>query len=289
VSNVTLWRRLSSSCAVLILVSGLNACGNKTARAPNPTAYDWPDAFAYRIAYVARSEQDTEEVARHEESETLKLAVRNDGSFEVWRDSMRRTEVVRGARPSEEPLWPEDTLRYYLRLSRWGEFLAIEPGCDPAEVACHEALPSALPRELRHLIPLLPVWWPPKGHEWEDTLAFDDLPRPRGVRGSVGTVYRAARDTAVGGGAYWVVTWRSVWRAVRTAPGGAIVADPPLEETGTVFVDKRLLVPAYAEWQGTRPPARDLSSLGATRTSIRGRAVLVGSAFDSLRVTQEAR
>ncbi|HVO35760.1 MAG TPA: hypothetical protein VMT21_09360 [Gemmatimonadales bacterium] len=271
------------------LATLLGGCGNETARAPVPTAYEWPDAFEYRIAYTQQVEKGSETVARSEESKRLRFAARDDGFFTVWHDSVLKVQATRGVPPSAEPLWPEDTLHYFVRLSRWGEFLAIEPGCDPAVAACHEAPPSALPLELRHLIPRLPVWWPPQGHAWEDTLAFDDLPRPRGVRGTVTAVYRAARDTTAGGRTYWIVTWHSVRRAVRVAQGGAIVADPPVEESGAIYVDKRLLIPAFAEWRGTVPPAAEHRSPGATRTEIRGRMVLVGGGFDSLRVREEAR
>ena len=231
----------------------------------------------------------TETLARDEESKELRFAVRYDGSFAVWRDSVRRTEARRGAAPSEASPGPEDTLHYFVRLSRWGEFLSIEPGCDPALAACREALPSALPRELRHLIPRLPVWWPPKGSQWEDTLAFDDLPRPRGVRGTAATVYRAARDTVVGERAYWIVTWHSVGRAARSGAGGAMVAEPVVEENGRVYVDKQLLIPALAEWWRAAPPPPELRTLGATRTAIRGRAVLVGSGLVALPFTEEVR
>jgi hypothetical protein len=266
----------------------LGGCGNETARAPNPPAYDWPDALKYRVEYEVRTERDTQTIAEHEESGELRFAVRDD-RFVVWHDSMRRTGMLHGGRPSIEPLRTEDTLRYFLRLSRWGEFLEIEPGCDPAATACHEALPSALPLELRHFIPRLPVWWPPKGHEWEDTLAFDDLPRPRGSRGSVTAVYRAARDTTMKGRAYWIVTWHSVLRTVRSAAGGVIIAAPSTEESGTVYVDKGRLVPAFAEWRGTAPPPPELRSLGATRMEVRGRVVLVAGGFDVTRFTEEAR
>jgi hypothetical protein len=233
--------------------------------------------------------KDTVTVARRQETKELRFVVRYDGTFAVWRDSVRATETRPGAAPSEVAPWPEDTLHYFVRLSRWGEFLSIEPSCDPAVTACREAPPSALPVELRHLIPRLPVWWPPKGAQWEDTLAFDDLPRPRGARGTWAAVCRAARDTAVGEKAYWIVTWHAVRRAVRGGPGGAIVAEPALEENGRVFVDKQLLIPALAEWWGTTPPPPDLRTLGATRTAIRGRAVLVGSGLDALPFAEEVR
>jgi len=283
----TLPRHFLSELGVLLLSAVITGCGDKAARAPNPTGYDWPDAFAYRMEYAARTEGGTEAVGRYQETKELKFAVRDD-RFVVWHDSVRKVDTWRGAGRSNEGPWPEDTLRYWVRLSRWGEFLAIEPGCDPAETACRDVPPSALPRELRHLIPRLPVWWPPKGYQWEDTLTFDDLPRPRGARGSVTTVYRAPRDTAVGGGSYWIVSWHSVWRAVRSAAGGAIVADPVGEESGAVFVDKQRLIPAFAEWQGSVPPP-ELRSHSATWAGFRGRAVLVGSAFDSVRVTEEAK
>ena len=277
-------RRFHLAVADVLLAAVVGACGNETARAPNPTAYDWPDSFEYRIALEARSTKDTETTARHEETQELRFAVRYDGTFAVWRDSVRRTEARRGEALSEASLWPEDTLHYFVRLSRWGEFLSIEPGCDPAVAACREAPPSALPRELRQLIPRLPVWWPPKGSQWEDTLVFDDLLRARGVRGTSVTVYRAARDTAVGDRAYWIVTWHSVQRAT----GGAIVAEPVVEENGRVFVDKQRLIPALSEWWGATPPP-ELRTLGATRTTIRGRAVLVGSGLDRLPFTEEVR
>ncbi|MGD0991226.1 MAG: hypothetical protein ABR998_01975 [Gemmatimonadales bacterium] len=282
-------RRFSSYFAVLLLATLVTACGNETARAPNPTAYAWPDSFAYRIALEARAKKDTEIIARHEETKELRFVARDDGTFAVWRDSVRRTEAWRGAAPSETALWPEDTLHYFVRLSRWGEFLSIEPGCDPAVTACREVPPSALPRELRQLIPRLPVWWPPKGSQWEDTLAFDDRPRPRGVRGTSVTVYRAARDTAVGDRAYWIVTWHAVQRAARSAAGGAIVAEPVVEENGRVLVDKQLLIPALSEWWGATLPPPELRALGATRMAIRGRAVLVGSGLDTLPFTEEVR
>ena len=287
-SDTIVTRHSFLSIGWVTLAAVLGGCGNETARAPNPPAYDWPDALEYRLAYEARTERDTQTVAEHEESGELRFAVRDD-RFVVWHDSVRKTGMLHGGQRSIEPLRPEDTLRYYVRLSRRGEFQEIEPGCDPAVTACHEALPSVLPLELRHLIPRLPVWWPPKGREWEDTLAFDDLPRLRGSRGSVTTAYRAARDTTLNGRAYWIVSWHSVLRAVRSAAGGAIIADPSIEESGAVYVDKERLVPAFAEWRGTMPPPPELRSLGATRTEVRGRAVLVASMLDATRFTEEAR
>lgn len=197
----SLRRRCADSFALLLLATFIGACGNKSARAPNPTGYDWPAAFGYRIEYVARTERDTELVARYDEAKQLQFLVRDD-RFLVWHDSLRKVSALRGAPPVEQPPWVEDTLHYYVRLGRLGEISGSEPGCDPALPACREALPSALPIELRHIVPRLPVWWPPKGYEWEDTLAFDDVPRERGARGSVITYYRASRDTVLGGRDY---------------------------------------------------------------------------------------
>ncbi len=297
VSVATLWRRYSSVVAVAGAAILMAACANETARAPVPTAYDWPDSLTYSISLETRAYQGAAIVAVSDETMRLRFAARDDGSFAVWHDSVRRTVRGRGAASVAVPPATGDTLHYFVRLSRWGEFLGIERGCDPAEAACHAVPPSALPLELRHLMPRLPVWWPPKGHEWADTLAFDDSPRPDGARGTVTTVYRAARDTALGGGSYWIVTWRAVRQAVRSAGGGngggggggAYVAEAEVEESGVVYVDKRRLVPALAVWQGTAVPAAELRSLGASRTEVRGRAVLAGSPLASLRSTEEAR
>ena len=265
-------------------------CANHTARAPNPTAYDWPDELGYRLDYATRTERDGAAVSRSERSATLHFAVRIDGSFTAWHDSVRIVVAAGEKPPVAEPPSVEDTLHYRMRLSRWGEFLSIEPECDPALAACHAALPSALPRELRHLIPRLPVWWPPKGYAWADTLSFDDLPRAGGLRGSTVTVYRAARDTTVRGTGYWIVTWRSERRTAHAAAAGAIVADPAEEESGTVLVDKGRMIPAYAEWSGrTVPPPPGTRSAGVPWTEKHARAALVGGAFDSLRATAGTR
>lgn len=264
---------------VLPVAVVLSACANESARAPNPTGYDWPDAFAYRVEYVAESVRDTEVVSRYDETKLLRFVVRDD-RYLVWNDSVEEVHTVPGAGPQAGRVYPEDTLHYYVRLTRLGEFNDVEPGCDPAVAACHDVLPSALPLELRRLVPRLPVWWPPKGHQWVDTLKFDDLPRPDGARGSLITVYRDMRDTVLNGRSYWLVGWKSVKRAARPA-GGGMVADPAVEEYGNALVDKERLVPVFAGWYGalTAPPA--LRALGVTATAFRGRAWLVGSAIDS--------
>ena len=260
-----------------------SACGNQTARAPVPTAYDWPDAFAYRIRAVARTERDTEWVARYERSKQVRFLVRGDGAFSVSQDSVRLTDLLRGGRPASPLPLSDDTTRYFVRLSRWGEFLSVEPACDPSMRECRDALPSALLMDLRRIIPRLPVWWPPRGRSWEDTLRIDDSPRPRGLRGTLVTEYRVPWDTVVGGEAYWVVASHSAWRSTGTAAAGVV------EENAVVYVDKLRLVPAFAEWSAGLPPPAELMGRGATRTVTRGRAVLVGSPFDSPSFAEEAR
>jgi len=241
--------------------------------------------MTYRVQLTWDSNRGTEVVARHGESELLRFVVRND-RYLVWNDSLDSVGALGDAGPIERQVWPEDTLHYFVRLSRLGEIIESVPGCDPAVPECGAALPSALPLELRRIIPRLPVWWPPKGYEWVDTLAIDDLPRARGSRGSVITYYRAARDTVLRGRSYWVVTWSSVRWAVREASSSATAADAPAEQQGTVYVDKAQLIPACAVWSGTPTTSPGLRAPGVTGTQLRGRAYLVGSAFDSLVVAQ---
>jgi hypothetical protein len=271
-----------TAAAAALLGPALGGCRNETARAPNPTGYSWPDSFAYRVEYVAQTDRDTEPVARYDEEKQLRFAARND-LYLVWNDSVTKLTSMPGSPPAPAPLWPEDTLQYYVKLGRLGDIDSSEPGCDPAVPACKAALPSALPLELRHIIPRLPVWWPPKGYEWVDTLAFDDLPRVRGSRGSLVTYYRAARDTVLAGRAYWIVTWSSVKRAYGDASSGVVTAEPPVEENGAAYVDKQRLLPAYAAWFGALAAPPQLRAVGVTGTGFRGRAFLIGSAFDSLR------
>ena len=263
-------------------------CGNETARAPVPTAYEWPDAFTYRVDEVAQTEGDSLPVVRHEQSRQLRLVVGYDGAYSIWQDSVRLTDSSRGEAPAARPPLPEDTLRYFVRLSRWGEFLSEEPGCDPAVSECQDARPSSLLMRLRRIIPKLPVWWPPRGHPWEDTLVIDDAPRPRGRRGTLVTAYRAVRDTIVAGRAFWIVTSHSVWRSAipESVAGGA---NGVAEESAVVYVDKQRLVPVLAVWRGTRAEPLESPARGVARARIGGRAVLVGSVLDSPPFTQEAR
>ncbi len=264
------------------------ACGNQTARAPNPTAYDWPDSFAFRVHEVAQTERDTQAVARYETWRVLRGVIGYDGAFAVSQDSVRIGSGLEGEALHPVPPLPEDTLRYFVRLSRWGEFLSEEPACDPAVSECRDARPSSLLMELRRISPRLPVWWPPKGGPWEDTLPIDDSPRLRALRGVLVTEYRAPRDTVVGGRACWIVTWRATWRSAHPEVVAGITYGVATE-SAVVYVDKQRQIPALAVWHGTYPPPPESLARGATRTEVRGSAVLVGSVFDAPVFTQEAR
>jgi hypothetical protein len=266
----------------LLVTVGLGGCTNESARAPNPPGYDWPDEFSYQVEDVAETLRDAQVVARREEKRTLRFGVRDD-RYLVWNDGVATVQSNPGSAPQGGRLDPADTLHYYLRLTRLGEFNDVEPGCDPAVSACHDVLPSALPLELRRVIPRLPVWWPPKGHQWVDTLRFDDLPRPGAARGLLITTYRDGRDTAIAGRKYWRVTWKSVKAAARLS-NGAMVADPDVEAYGNALVDKDRLIPVLTSWYGTlaAPPAS--RAAGVTATAIRGRAWLAGGGVDSAKV-----
>jgi hypothetical protein len=221
-------------------------------------------------------------VLRYEERKELVFAVRDD-RYLVWHDSVVKESLAPNRRAAVEPYTAEDTLPYYVTLDRRGQVTHSEPGCDPALPACREALPSALPLELARLIPRLPVWSPPKGSVWEDTLAFDDTPRPGGVRGSLVTQYRVEADTVVAGVALWKVVWRSERRSSGPAPGViGVAAGVPVGESGFVYIDKARELPVFAMWGGAvaAPPA--LRALGVKGTGFRGRAYLAGSIVERL-------
>jgi len=252
---------------VAIVLAG---CTNESARAPAPPRYVWPDSFAYHVEYTTDGGPAS---ARTDASSVLRFVVRNE-RYWVWNDGVTKTRSAAGAAPESLPVSTGDTLHWYVRLGRFGDLGDIERDCDPSVAACHDVLPSALPLELRHVIPRLPVWWPPQGHAWADTLAFDDSPRPDGVRGSVVASYRVLRDTVVAATHCWLIAWTSVRHAERPA-GRAAAAEPDAEERGEVLVDKAGLIPTLATWRGSVAAAG-----GAT---VRGRAWLVGGAFDSTR------
>jgi hypothetical protein len=275
---VTLSRVVAATAAVL----GLAACGERGPNAPAPTTYAWPDAFSYLVEFVSESRADTLVVARYEERKALRFQVRDD-RFLVWHDSVVKESLEPGRPSAVAPLRPEDTLLFYVSLGRRGEIGAVEPGCDPAVPACREALPSSLPLELRRLVPALPVWEPPAGSTWEDTLVFDDTPRARGQRGSVVTVYRVVGDTAIAGNPMWIVSWRSIRRTFTPVPGFAgLAAGVPVEERGSVYVDQQRRLPVFAMWAGGAAVPGNLRSLGVTSTGYRGRAYLAGSVVEQV-------
>jgi hypothetical protein len=234
------------------------------------------------MEYVAETRTDSTLVVRYEERKELRFAVRDD-RFLVWHDSVIKESVGPDGRGRVEPYSVEDTLQYYVSLDRRGRVTHAEPGCDPALLACREALPSALPLELARLIPRLPVWPPPKGAVWEDTLLFDDTARPGGVRGSVVSRYRVAADTVAAGVALWKVTWNSERRSFVPSAGPiAMVGGSPVEESGFVYIDKVRELPVLAMWAGGVAAPAELKALGVKGTGFRGRAYLAGSIVERL-------
>ncbi|MDO8665943.1 MAG: hypothetical protein Q7J79_04975 [Gemmatimonadales bacterium] len=256
------------------------SCGNETARSPSPLGFRWPDRFAYGFEYVSETKRDGQLLVRYDERKTVRFEVRED-RYLVSHDSVLKVTSMSGRPTTLEAYWPEDTLQFYVKLGPLGEIANVEPGCDPAVPACADALSSALPLELRHIIPRLPVWPAPAGATWTDSLAYDDASRSRGSRGYVLTHYRSAGDTVVAARAYWVIRWNSVRHAFRNEGGAlGIAADPPLQETGAVFVDKEQLTPAYAVWAGALAAPPELRAMGVTGSGFRGRAYIPGSTFD---------
>lgn len=264
-------RAIPMCVAVTVVLAG---CGNQSGRAPVPPHYDWPDGFAYRITSDADFAVGTAARASVAWRGVTRFEARNE-RYVVWNDSVARTRAVGGSAPVPVGLEFGDTLRHFVRLSRYGGLDDIQPDCDPSVPLCGNVLPSLLPRQLRHLIPRLPVWWPPRGHPWVDTLRFDDRPRPGGGAGSVVISYRDPRDTVAAGRPAWLIAWRSVtvMRDSADREGAA-----PVIETGAVFVDKGTLVPARAWWSGT------FAVPGGGTTTWRGTARLLTSAFDSTEV-----
>ena len=263
------------------LLLGVAGCGNQTARAPNPTQYRCPATLAYRVDYVSEAQRDGQPLLRYEESKVIRLTIRDDETYVLVHDSVLKTSQ-RPDGPLELVSYaPEDTLAWYIRLGPLGELRDMQVGCDPALPACAAVLPSVLRLELRPVIPRLWEWPVPRGASWTDTLSFDDVPRLGGTRGTVVTAYTAARDTTIGGAEYWMIAWRSIRRAFQSSNRAAIVAEPPVEETGVTFVDKQRLLPAYSAWAGAVSASPAMRELGPTATGFRGRAYLAGSSFDS--------
>jgi hypothetical protein len=268
--------------ACLCLLPALGACRDEGRRAPTPTAYVWPDSFAFLVEYVSETRADSFVVARFEEKKIVRFAVRDD-QYLVWHDSVIKENLQPGRLPGVEAYVAEDTLHYYVTLDRRGRVTDSQAGCDPGVPACREALPSALPLELRRLIPHLPVWAAPHGSTWQDTIVFDDTPRPRGSRGAVVTSYRVSGDTNIAGTPMWIVAWRAVRRTFSGVGGfGGIAANVPVEERGLVYIDKDRQIPVFATWAGGVAAPRGMSGMGIRGTGFRGRAYLAGSVVERL-------
>jgi len=277
----TSMRHLRSAAVAAVLLAV--AC-DRAQRAPNPTAYAWPNSIAWHVDYVSEAQRDRTPILKYAETKTTRLMLR-DGSYVGAQDSVLKTSQRPGEPLVLVPYTPEDTLAFYVSLGAHGELSGISLGCDPALPACAEALPSSVALELRRIIPRLPIWEAPQGGGWVDTLSFDDASRPGGSRGAVITSYTGRRDTVIAGEAYWVVGWRSVRNAFRRGAGATgFVMDDPVSEEGVTLVDKRRLLPVVSTWAGAvaAPPA--MRALGATASGFRGRAFLGGSPFDSTMV-----
>jgi hypothetical protein len=267
---------LYTSYVVCLVASGLIGCRAEVRSEPTPTAYVWPDTFAFLVEHASETKSDSCIVARHEERKIVRFAAR-DEQFLVWHDSVVKKDSFPGRPAAIEAYVAEDTLHYYVSLDRRGQVTHSEPDCDPAAPACRDALPSALPLELRRLIPRLPVWAAPRGSTWEDTIVFDDTPRPRGSRGSVVTSYRVSGDTVVSGDPMWIVVWHTVRPTFARVGGVAgFAANVPVEETGLIYIDKDRRLPVFAMWAGSVAAPAGPSAMGTSGTSFRGRAYLAG-------------
>jgi len=266
----------------LVLASPLVSCRSEVRDEPTPTGYEWPDSFAFLVEYVSETRMDSVVVARYEERKIVRFAVR-DEQFLVWHDSVVKENLLPGRTPAIEAYVAEDTLHFYVSLDRRGQVSRSEPDCDPGVSACRDALPSALPLELRRLIPHLPVWAAPRGSTWEDTIVFDDRPRPRGSRGSVVTSFRVSGDTSISGAPMWIVVWHAVRRTVAGVGGFVgIAGNVPVEETGLVYIDKDRRIPVFATWAGGVAPPPGMSAMSIHGTGFRGRAYLAGSVVEQL-------
>ena len=202
---------------VVVVCLSSSACGNNAARAPNPTAYRWPEAFAYRV-----------EPGGGGEPRTLRFQV-HDEQFFVSMDSLALGRLA-----------PADTIGFFVSLGRRGELTRLQLACDPAVAECAAELPSRRATLLRRLIPRLPLWEAPRGGSWVDTLGFDDTARPGGSRGELITRYTGRGDTVIGGRGFWVIAWRS------ESTGS------PERQEGVSLVEKDRLLPAFSTWSRGR-------------------------------------
>lgn len=254
-----------------------SACGNDSARAPNPTSYRWPDEFAYRFDYVSDAQQRGQTVQHYAETRTTRFRIRDAQYFGVS-DSVLKTSQRPGEPLRVIAYEPEDTLGFYVSIGRRGEITQVQLACDPALPACAGALPSGVALQLRRIIPRLPIWEAPRGSSWEDTLEFDDTSRPGGTRGAMLTRYRGRGDTLIAGRQYWVIGWSSVRTATRPGEG----AKGPIREDGMSLVEKDRLLPVFSVWAAVVVAPPELRARGATGIGYRGRVYLAGSVFDSL-------
>lgn len=276
---MTLTAQLRVRAFPVVVASSLlvPACGNDSARAPNPTAYRWPDEFAYRFDYVSDVQERGRTVQHYAETRTTHFGIR-DAQYFGASDSVLKTSQRPGEPLRVIAYEPEDTLGFYVSIGRRGEITRVQLACDPALPACAGALPSGVTLQLRRFIPRLPIWEAPRGSSWEDTLEFDDTSRPGGTRGAMLTRYTGRGDTLIGGHEYWVIGWRSVRTATR--PGER--APAPTREDGMSLVEKDRLLPVFAVWAAVVVAPPELRAMGATGTGYRGRVYLAGSVFDSL-------
>lgn len=263
------------AAAALVVLAGCEG----TSRSPSPLEYHWPDALSWRIEYLTETHGADSLLLRYAETKRMYLALRGDDRV-LWYDSVLKTTQEPGGPIRLVGHGPEDTLGFYVDLGRRGEIGSVQAGCDPALPACAAALPSAVRLELRRFVPRLAIWPVPRGGGWSDTIVFDEIARPDGVRGQVVTRYRMDADTVLLGRGYWLIGWRSRRQVLATAAGP--VTAPPADEAGATFVDKVTLVPVYAEWVGAAAAPAALRQAGATGTRYRGRVFLEGSVFDSV-------
>lgn len=274
---------MKAGLAFVLLAAASVSCADRMADSPTPLRYRWPERFTWKFEYVSQAQRDGVPLLRYTEHKRLRFRLRDAGEFLMEPESILKLNQEPRRAPQPAPLATEDTLAAYVHLGPRGELRRILYGCDPAERACAAALPSALRLELRRMVPRLSYWPVPAGGSWADTVDFDDTGRPGGSRGRLVTWYTAAGDTVVGGEAYWVVGWRAIRRAWPRAPlGGGLREDPPVEERGVTFVEKRRLIPVYSAWAGAAAAPEAIRQLGATASGFRGRAYLAGSVFDTL-------
>src|SRR5881409_811784 len=83
----------------------LAACEGRASRAPNPTAYQWPDAIAYRVDYVSDAQSGRQTIVHYAESKTTRLTIR-DAQYFGEQDSVLKTIQRPGEAPQQQPYAP---------------------------------------------------------------------------------------------------------------------------------------------------------------------------------------